>query len=409
MKFYSGIKKFLRWFGIIFLSLFIVANLVVLVTGKFYLYKAVWYTYLHGQKGPGIYDKDYFYSRELQDANKPDYWHKHSQYNQVKADENLISELEGLYTTSYLVIQNDKIIYERYWDDHTDQTVSNSFSMAKSIISMLIGIAIDEGKIKSIDQKVYDFIPSYKENGRDVLTLRHLLTMSAALDWSESGGNPFSDNAEAYYGWDLKGMIEDVEMNGEEPGKKFVYQSGATMILGLVLENATGMKVTEYANKKIWEPIRAENKAYWSLDHEDGLEKAYCCFYATTRDFARIGRIMMDDGVWNYMNPLSSKEREEGLRIISSKYVKESVEPADLVLEDGKKNEKYGLKWWLTNFDNHKVFYARGILGQYIICIPDWDVIIVRTGHKRGEKTADDHPSELYTCIKVANGLIKQL
>lgn len=403
MKFYSGIKKFLRWFGIIFLSLFIVANLVVLITGKFYLYKAVWYTYLHGQKGPGIYDKDYFYSREMPEVNKPDYWRKHEKYNQLKTDDALISDLEKLSTTSLLVIYQDKIIHEQYWDDHTDQTVSNSFSMSKSFVSLMIGIAIDEGKIKSIDQRVSDFIPSYKEKGRDVLTLRHLLTMSAALDWSESGGNPFSDNAEAYYGWDLKGMIENIEMNGEKPGETFVYQSGATMILGYVLEIATGMKVTEYAEKKLWEPIQAENKAYWSLDKEDGLEKAYCCFYATTRDFARLGRVMMNDGVWKNINFKGEK------RIVSTDYVRESIRPANLKTESGEKNDRYGLTWWLTNFENHPVFYARGILGQYIICIPDLELIIVRTGHKRGEKTASDHPSELYTIMKIANGLIQQL
>ena len=405
MKFLTILKKIARWFGIFMVGFLIIANLFILFTGKFYLYKAVWYTYFHGQSGPGIYDQEYFYSREIPEVVKPDYWHKHEKINSVKANSELISKIESYQSTSLLVIHQDKILYEKYWMDHTEDKLSNSFSVAKSITSMLIGIAIDEGKIKSVDQKVSDFIPEYKNDDRKKLTLKHLLTMSAALDWSESGGNPLSDNAEAYYGWNLKGMINDVKIEGE-PGKTFIYQSGATLILGYIVEVAIGKKLADYAAEKIWKPVGAEKTAYWSLDQQDGLEKAYCCFYSTTRDFARIGRIMMNGGKWKSLNFGESHD----VQILSEKYVNESISPAKLINVEGEKNDCYGYKWWLTNYDGKKVFYARGIFGQYIICIPEMDIIIVRTGHKRGDKKeGDDHPSDIYVYMDLAQDLLKQL
>jgi CubicO group peptidase (beta-lactamase class C family) len=402
MKLWAGIRKFLRWLGIFIAALLLLANIFILVTGKYYIYKAVWYTYFHGQSGPGIYDQDYFYSRKLNEVVKPDYWREHPQLGKLKENQELLEKIEGFQTTSLLVIHEDKILYERYFLDHDKTKISNSFSMAKSITSMCIGIAIDEGKIKSVDQNVSDFIPEFKEGERSKLTIKHLLTMSAALDWSESGGNPLSDNAEAYYGWDLTGMIAEIELDGN-PGKTFVYQSGATLILGYIVEKATGKKLTDYANEKIWQKVGAESEALWSLDHENGLEKAYCCFYATTRDFARIGRVMMHGGKWKSMN------FNEEYQIVSEKYVAESVKPAKLKNEEGKPNTNYGYQWWILNAaKNH--FYARGILGQYIICIPDKDLIIVRTGHKRGDKKeSDDHPSDVFVYLDFGYDLLKQL
>jgi CubicO group peptidase (beta-lactamase class C family) len=336
---------------------------------------------------------------------KPDYWHDHENKENVKPDQEILSKIESFQTTSLLVIHQDKILFEKYWQDHDEDKLSNSFSVAKSITSMMIGIAIDEGKIKSVDQNVSDFIPEFKNDDRKKLTIKHLLTMSAALDWTESGGNPLSDNAEAYYGWNLKGMIDDVRMDGE-PGKTFVYQSGATLILGYIIEVATGKKLADYASEKIWTPIGSEHTAYWSLDQENGLEKSYCCFYSTTRDFARIGRIMMHGGVWKSMNFGES----HNVRILSEKYVNESIAHAILKNEEGENNDCYGYKWWLTEFDGKKVFYARGILGQYILCIPELELIIVRTGHKRGEKKeGDDHPSDIYVYMELAKDLLKQL
>ena len=119
---------------------------------------------------------------------------------------------------------------------------------------MLIGIAIEEGKIPSVDEPVFTYLPEFKTNGRDVLTIRHLLLMSAGFDWEESGKNPLSEAAEGYYGSDLYGLVTRLRMV-EEPGKRFHYQSGNSQILGFILEKATGATLTEYMHAKIWEQL----------------------------------------------------------------------------------------------------------------------------------------------------------
>ncbi len=229
--------------------------------------------------------------------------------------------------------------------------------------------------------------------------------MSAGLSWDESGGNPFSHNAEAYYGWDLKELIDGLEVE-RTPGEVFDYKSGYTQILGFILEQATGQHLATYASEKIWSKVGAEHNAMWSLDDEDGMEKAFCCFYATTRDFARIGRLILEKGSY------------KSTPIISSKYIDEMLTPDEtLSTVAGLDNEIYGYQWWVYNHPDGPVYYARGILGQYIICLPEEDVIVVRTGHTRGEVVRNpneapdlplykiDHPSDLFMYVEIAKTL----
>jgi CubicO group peptidase (beta-lactamase class C family) len=298
----------------------------------------------------------------------------------------LKSTLEQYKTVSFLVIKNDSILYEQYWEDKSDTSHTNSFSMAKSIIGVLIGIAIDEGKIKSLDQKVGDFIPEYKTGSRAQLTIRHLITMSAALSWDEAYANPLSVTTEAYYGTDLFSLVKNQEVVGT-PGKEFNYQSGCSQLLGFIIEKATGKHIAEYASDKLWKPLNAMHAAEWSLDKKDGTEKAYCCFYSNARDFARIGSLYLHHGNWH------------GNQIIDSSYVAESVNPAPLD-DNGKPNKVYGYHWWIGDYSGKHIFYCRGILGQYIVAIPDENIIFVRLGHKRGEKAADGSLLDMPVYVK---------
>ncbi|MBX7094291.1 MAG: beta-lactamase family protein [Flavobacteriales bacterium] len=386
--------KILKWTLLSILGIFILANLFIVISGKTYIYKAVACTYLVGQSGPGIRDLDYFPKREVEQGT-PEPWPTHSSYGKVELSPTALQKFNQYKSTSLLVFKNDSLLFEHYAEDFGPTTISNSFSVAKSIVSILVGIAIDEHKIKSVDQPVGDFIPAFREGSRSKLTLYHLLTMSAGLDWSESGGNPLSSNAEAYYGSDLLSMINSVEVVSE-PGKVFDYQSGATLILGYCVEKATNTKLSYYASEKLWKKIGAENLAYWSLDAEDGIEKSYCCFYAAGRDFARFGKLYLHQGEWN------------GTQIVSSEWVKKSTEPADLLDTDGSKNDRYGYCWWITEYNGKKVFYMRGILGQYVICVPDDNVIIVRTGHKRGDKR-NDQPLDLFDYLNAGYEMIESI
>jgi len=343
---------------------------------------------------PNIDDYEIFSNRTIKTSEcQP--WNIGKNYNKKHIPENYQKILSDLKTVAFLVIKDTTIIHESYYQGYSDSSYSNSFSLAKSIISLLIGCAIDDGFIKNLDEPVSDFIPEYKNNACSKLTIRHLLTMSSGLNWDESYNNPFSVTTKSYYGNDINSLVYNLKFM-EEPGKQFKYLSGNTQLLAIVLEKATGEKVSEYASKKLWIPLGACSNALWSLDKKNGEEKAYCCFNTNARDFARIGQLILNKGNWN------------GKQLLSSKYIDETTSPASwLIDERGKKHlDYYGYHWWLMTFRGQKVIYARGILGQYILILPYKNMVIVRLGEKRCSLKTDNKPADIYVWLNLAMELI---
>ncbi len=364
------IKKTFKLIGIIALALFLTANIFIILSGKFYIYKGVANTYLVGEKGPTIYDLDVFEYSTILPAEKKELLPHSKNYNSFQLnneDEQWFSELK---TKAFLVIKNDSLVYEQYFDGHTENTVSNSFSAIKTLVAILIGIAIDEGSINSVDDKVCKYIPEFCSHGKEKITIRHLLTMSSGLSWTESTKNPFSNNAESYYGNDLYHLVT-MQTVITEPGKVFNYQSGNTQLLGFIIEKATGIDLSEYAHQKIWSKIGTEHEAYWSLDKSNGNEKSFCCWYATPRDYSRLGLLFLHKGNW------------KGKQIIPADYFEQMVTPADLQTKVGTPNFCYGFQTWIYLEKKHKVNYLRGASGQYIISVPNEKLVIVRLGEKR--------------------------
>ncbi len=337
-------------------------------TGKTYVYRALYYNFAD------IDDNRIFEERIIPAAN-PQPWPVSKKYNQVSLPEAFQKQQEKLKLAGFVVICQDSLRKEYYGKNYGPESLTNSFSVAKSVVSMLIGVALREGRIKSIDQPVADFIPEFKKGAKSKITIRHLLTMSSGLDWDESYSNPLSMTTEAYYGDDLKSLIHRQEVE-TEPGKEFIYKSGNTQLLGFVLEAATGMNLSDYAASRLWRPLGAEQPAEWSLDKIEGIEKAYCCLYSNVRDFARLGQLYLNNGIWH------------GDTIVDPAYVKASVTPTGLKDKfTGAKGNFYGYQWWLIpDYKGLEIFYARGILGQYIIVIPEKEMVVVRLGEKRGDK-----------------------
>lgn len=360
----KSFKRRLSRFLLVLLLLFVFVNLTVFITGKTYLYKGIQETYLKGKSGPGIYDSIVFPVRVANHANPTEKWKVKSPL--LNINESSKEQLIALKTTSFLIVKNGEIIHESYYDQHNEHTKSNSFSMGKSFIGLLIGIAIDNHEISSFDAPITDYLPFRIPNDEGI-TIRHLLGMSSGLNWSESGSNPLSDNAEAYYSSDLNEIMKKSRFN-KKPGLAFEYLSGNSQLLGIILKEATGVSPTEYFEQHVWSKIGAEHDLFWSLDREDGFEKTFCCAYATTRDYARIGQLILNNGKWN------------GEEVISSETLNTLLSPFDL------KEAHYGLHFWRYNHPVHPAVYARGILGQYIVVIPSLNVVIVRTGHQRKEK-----------------------
>lgn len=379
----KSIAKFL-------IVIFVFINLAILATDRTYIYKAFACTYMKGRTSAEIDNYLFFDNREVK-AGVPQPWNVSKNYNQKAVPNKGLSELEKMKSIAFLIVRNDSIVHEQYWEGYNQNSLSNSFSMAKSIVSMLVGIAIDEGKIENEDQSVADFLPEFKAGDKSNITIKHLLTMSSGINFDENYKSPISYTAEAYFGKDLVATTMKYKAT-EEPGKVWKYLSGNTELLGLIVEKATGKTISEYASEKLWKPMGASMDALWSLDTEGGHEKAYCCFNTNARDFARFGKLFLDTGKWN------------GQTIISEDYVLKSTTPADLKYKDGKQNSKYGYQWWLMpNYKGHTIYYMRGILGQYVICIPDQNMVVVRLGHKREKELNEEgHPLDVITYIDTA-------
>ena len=271
--------------------------------------------------------------------------------------------LELRESVAFLAIRNDTILYERYFSGYEETSIIPSFSMAKAITSILIGCAIDDGLIGSVEEPMVKYIPELNRDGFEKIKIKHLLQMTSGIAFEESYSNPFGDAASIYYGNDLRDVMEDLKI--ERPaGEAFHYMSGNTQLLGLILENVLkGKTITDYLEERIWQPLGMEYEASWSVDRKkDGLEKTFCCLNARTRDFAKIGRLYLNKGNWN------------GKQIISEDWVNTSTKVDSLEGSD----PGYQYQWWLPSQNGD--YMAEGLYGQYIYINPAENLIIVRLG-----------------------------
>ena len=359
-----------------FLVLLAAANLIILLTDTTYIYKALVY------QQADIDDIDIFYKRKVNAGNFSQPWPNSKQYSKTPLTDTLRRILDEMETGAFLVIRKDSIVYEEYWDKFSPQRYSNPFSVTKSIVGILVGIAIGEGKIKSIDDPVAKYLPEFKEGDKAKITVRHLLQMASGLNFTESYNTPFNATTESYYGKNLHRMVDKLKVT-EKPGTVSRYKSGDTQILGFILAKATGKTLSEYASEKLWRHLGVKKPAYWSLDDENGNEKAFCCFYTNVRDLAKIGKMVLQKGQFN------------GRQLVDSNYLKLSLAPNNLPDGDGKKTDYYGYQWWMINRNGVDVKYARGLGGQYLFIIPSKDMLIVRMGRKRSSTRINGTPIDI--------------
>ena len=376
--------RFLKKLAISLLIIVVSASVFAIVSGKTYLFKAVWYNFAD------IDDYKIFPNNTVS-TGEPQPLISSASVNTIKIPGSLDSLLTVLETVSLVAVKNDEIILERYWDGYNDSSFSNSFSVAKSITSLLIGVALKEGLISSVSDPVGKYLVEFNEGKKKNLKIVDLLTMSSGSDWDESYANPLSVTTEIYYGSHANKTAANVNIVGI-PGSVHSYKSGDSQILGMIIEKVTGKSLSAYASEKLWKPIGAVRPALWSTDVEGGNEKAYCCFNSNARDFARLGMLMLDSGRW------------KGNEIIPRNYFEASVKPCLITDETGKPCDYYGYQWWIDP-DEPGIFYARGILGQYIIVIPSKNLVIVRLGKKRSSKRVHTVPEEVRELIKFGKGL----
>ena len=368
---------------------------VVWVSPFGYLIKGVRLTYMIGQKSANYLDYKGFDTREIaNDPSKVSPLTTLSGASEVVLSEGLLGMLDKTESGSFLVFRNDTLVCEKYFEPVDGSVPTNSFSMAKTITCLLVEQAIERGEISSWDEPVRKFLPwvgavrDVKGNQNEVLeknakalTLRHLVTMTAGLEWNESYVSPFGITAKAYYGSDIEATMRQVPVV-VKPGEVFEYQSGATQLLGLVLEKATGKHLAELASERIWKPLGAEAPATWSLDKENGRELNFCCFNARARDFGRLGLMVMHHG--------KGLVDSGFLSMAQRPFVSPNHPEAPVSLN-------YGHAFWLGEVDGVKFSYFQGLKGQYIVLIPSRGMVVVRTGN--GIARAADG-GKVYDCVK---------
>ena len=385
MKF---VFKIFKWFIIILAAIVV----LIYIFDYGYLVRAIRVTYLTGHKTAFLEDYSYFNNREIK-AGTAQPWNISKNYNKIPPTEKLEQTHKELQTTSFLIIKSDSIWHESYFDIGAIDSKTNSFSVAKSIVTSALGKAIDLGMIPNLDTKVIEYLPELKGEFANQVTVGDLASMASSQKWDEHYYGPTSVTTQAYFKTDLRELMLSLPIE-KQPGKEFIYQSGDTQLLAMVLEKATNMNLADFISKYFWQPMGMEQNALWQIDHEEnGIEKAYCCIASNARDFAKFGKLYMQGGIWN------------GQQILPMMFVFKSINPRF------KESPQYGYGWWLSDYKNKQIYYMRGHLGQFVIVIPEDELIIVRLGHLKGLQTKEDpHSNDLYIYIdEVYNMLNEQL
>ena len=360
------LKRTLKW------GLLTIIGLIAIlyITDTDYLLKAVRTIYAKGYTTAFLEDYKEFDNVKIEN-DVPQPWPKHKDYNSVSETERLQKYNEAYGAIAYVIIKNDSIWFENYYDGFDENSKTNSFSMAKSYVSGLMGKAIEEGYIKSLDQPVSDFFPEFSEDLAAKMTVGDLSSMASGTNWDEKYYSPLSITTRAYFDDDLEKVILGLKVVNE-PGQAYKYSSGDTQLLAMVIEKATGKKLYDYLTESFWKPLGSENETLWQVDSkEHDLVKAYCCIASNAKDFARFGKLYKDHGKWR------------GEQLLDSAFVARSITPRFA------ESPQYGYGFWMQKRDGKSFFMMRGHLGQYVIVEPEDNIIIVRLGHQKSPDAAN--------------------
>ncbi len=284
------------------------------------------------------------------------------------------------HVAGLLVLKNGEILQERYGLGNTRDSVWISYSMAKSVVSLLYGAAIHDGYISNLDARVTDYLPSLKNSSYEGVTIRHLLQMASGVQWNEDYADPKSDVGN-YPGGNVVRLLEfmGAKPRVAEPGTRFNYSTGETDLAGVVLRAAIGNNLATYLTHKIWMPMM-ESEAYWATHGAGGGERGGCCLYATLRDYGRLAEFVLNDGV-----------RPDGTRVLPEGWMKESTTPSPA-------SAGYGYFWWLGE---RGTFRAAGIYGQGIYFNPanDLAIVVLSAWTAASDREASSHRAAVYAAI----------
>ena len=361
-------NKILKW-------TFRTFTLLIIIVGVFFLFN---YTFIiRGLTYPAetaITSSEWYLPKaHIQGSNSTNY----TLTDSLSIEESILDDIsayaEERNSSALLVLHKGKLQLEKYWQGSNRESTTNSMSMAKSVISLLVGIAIEEGKIGSEKDLASAYLKEWQNDGRNKITIEDLLLMQSGLRNDDDSKDLFSDIVELYAGTDVVNTAIHIP-SVKEPGKKFEYNNVNTMILGIILERATGEPIESYLSSRLWQPLGAADAGWW-LDKKDGMPKTFCCLFAQVEDWMLLGQLLLQNGEWN------------GQQLIPEDWLAKMLKQRTL-------ERDYGYHIWL-NYENggyreryrSESFLARsfaidGASKQHIFVIPEYELVVGRVGNK---------------------------
>ena len=350
---------------------------ILIITIGFIVFTDNYYGRLIRWNIPDVYDYQKFPSVAIENSNNPylipkridkELFSKFQFEREGEAINDFAKLLALTKTNAFIVIQNDTIIYENYLNGRNRESLCKSFSASKSILSILIGIAIDEGHIKSINDPLKKYINDFRNEELGEITIKQCLNQTTGIKYNNKMSF-FSDKAKFYYPKNVRALIKGIELENE-PGTKWSTDEYSILLLGAVLEKATGESISDFLTQKIWTKIGMEYPATFSVDSkEHKFEHVADGLNATAIDFAKIGLLLLKNGQWN------------NEQIVPEEWISESVS-----LTESSETDRIGLNykylWWIKRKNGD--FHAAGHFGQYIFVSPRSNIVIVRFGESKG-------------------------
>ena len=364
------LAKFLKYAVISLIALIATGALALMLSGYGYILTGISRTYLVGHTTANIDDHAQFETHTIKAAT-PSPWPKHENYNVKPLPKKLTDYLAKYETAAFMVIKDGQVLNEHYFNGYDERSKTNSFSMAKSVVTMLLDIAIQEGHIDSLDQPLTDFLPEFKDDqNAKTATIGQLSLMTSGFDWDEAYYSPFSPTVELVYSQDIAKFLLSRSFS-DVPGERFYYSSASTQLLAIALTRAIRQKHPEmslanYLSEKLWKPLGMNDDALWHTDGQ-GLELAYCCISSNARNFAKFGQLLLNDGQW------------EGKQLLSKDFV-----TAMRTLQGA---ANYGYSLWINQVNTPPFYQLQGHLGQYVTVIPSENMLVVRLGRQRDRTT----------------------
>jgi len=355
-----------KYFIISFIATVGLVSAALVLSGYGYILTGVSRTYMIGNTTANIDDHAQFETHDIA-AGMPSPWIKHKHYNAKPLQQSLTDYLTQYESAAFLVIKDGQLLSEHYFTGYDEHSKTNSFSMAKSVVTMLLDIAIQEGHIDSLDQPLTDFFPEFKDDkNAKVATIGQLSLMTSGYDWDEAYYSPFSPTVELVYSQDVEQFLLSRSFS-DQGGERFYYSSASTQLLTIALSRAIRktypeMSLAGYLGEKLWKPLGMNDSGLWHTDGQ-GLELGYCCISTNARNFAKFGQLLLEDGQW------------KGQQLLRKDFVEAMRTPQ--VKDD------YGYSLWLNRVNNPPFYQLQGHLGQYVTVVPSENMVVVRLGRQR--------------------------